>query len=175
MTFPTSSSFAVPHLSSWRRWLSGAMAACALVAAGGAQAQAYVNATVGGELAPGVYGRINIGNAMPPPPVIYPEPVIIQRPAVVVPRSPIYLYVPPGHSRNWGKYCMRYNACNQPVYFVQEPPPRRGPPHHRGPHGRDDRRWDDDHRHGPGKHHDRPGHGRGDGRGGKHGHGHHRD
>ena len=155
----------------FRCFLSGAVAALLLAAAGGAQAQAYVNATVGGELAPGVYGRINIGNA-PPPPLIYSEPVIIQRPAVVVPRSPIYMYVPPGHAKNWGKHCRRYNACNQPVYFVQEPPPRRGPPPRH--HGRDNRHWDDnDHRHG-GKHyhrdrdHDRghKGHGKG------HGHGH---
>ena len=155
----------------FRCFLSGAVAALLLAAAGGAQAQAYVNATVGGELAPGVYGRINIGNA-PPPPLIYSEPVIIQRPAVVVPRSPIYMYVPPGHAKNWGKHCRRYNACNQPVYFVQEPPPRRGPPPRH--HGRDNRHWDDnDHRHG-GKHHHRDrdhdrghkGHGKG------HGHGH---
>lgn len=142
-----------------RLFLSGAVAALLLAAAGGAHAQGYVNATVGGELAPGVYGRINIGNA-PPPPLIYAEPVIIQRPAVVVPRTPIYLYVPPGHAKNWGKHCGRYNACNQPVYFVQEPPPRRGPPP-RG-HGRDDRRWDDDHRQG-GKHDKGHGHGKGHG------------
>jgi hypothetical protein len=152
-------------MHSLRLLLSGAMAALLLAAAGGAYAQAYVNATVGGELAPGVYGRINIGNA-PPPPLIYAEPVIIHRPAVVVPRAPIYLYVPPGHAKNWGKHCGRYNACNQPVYFVQEPPPRRGPPPRA--HGRDDRRWDDDHRHG-GKHdrdHDRGrGHGNGKGHG----------
>ena len=148
-----------------RRLVCRAAAALLLVAAGGAQAQTYINATVGGELAPGVYGRINIGNA-PPPPLIYAEPVIIHRPAVVVPRAPIYLYVPPGHAKNWGKHCARYNACNQPVYFVQEPPPRKGPKHGHHP-GRDDRRWDDDHRHGGGKHdrdHGR-GHGRGDDRG----------
>ena len=142
-----------------RLFFSGAVAALLLAAAGSAQAQTYVNATVGGELAPGVYGRINIGNA-PPPPLIYAEPVLIQRPAVAVPRSPIYLYVPPGHAKNWGKHCARYNACSQPVYFVQEPPPRRGPPPHA--RGRDDRGWDNDHRD-----HDR---GRGHGKG--HGHGH---
>jgi hypothetical protein len=48
-------------MHSLRLLLSGAMAALLLAAAGGAHAQAYVNATVGGELAPGVYGRINIG------------------------------------------------------------------------------------------------------------------
>jgi hypothetical protein len=146
---------------SLRLLLSGATAALLMAAAGGAQAQAYVNATVGGQLAPGVYGRIDIGNA-PPPPLIYAEPVIIHRPAVVVPRSPIYLYVPPGHAKNWAKHCARYNACSQPVYFVQEPPPRRGPPH-RGP-GRDDARWDDGNRHG-GKHDRGHGHGKGHGKG----------
>ena len=79
-----------------RLLVTGAAAAVLLGLGGGAHAQAYVNATVGGELAPGVYGRINIGNA-PPPPLLYAEPVIIQRPAVVVPRAPIYMYVPPGH------------------------------------------------------------------------------
>lgn len=151
-----------------RLLVSGAAAAALLGLAGGAHAQAYVNATVGGELAPGVYGRINIGNAAPPP-LIYAEPVIIQRPAVVVPRAPIYLYVPPGHAKNWGKHCARYNACSQPVYFVQEPPPRRGNPY-QGPRGRDDHRWDDDRGRG-GKHdrdHDR-GHGKGEGRGKGHG------
>jgi hypothetical protein len=158
--------------STFRSLLSGVVFGLALLATGGAQAQGYVNATVGGELAPGVYGRINIGNAMPPPPVVYAEPVIIQRPAVVVPRSPIYLYVPPGHARDWGRYCNRYNACSQPVYFVQEPP-RRGPPKH-GHHGRDDRRWDNEHRHG-GKHHRDHGRGgRGDGRNDGRGPGHHR-
>lgn len=164
------------NITTIRRFFFGAAAALLLAAAGGAHAQAYVNATVGGELAPGVYGRINIGNA-PPPPLIYAEPVIIQRPAVVMPRAPIYLYVPPGHAKNWSKHCGRYNACNQPVYFVQEPPPRRGNPYqaHRG---RDDRRWDDDHRHGGDKHgrDNGRGHGRGDDRGEGRGKGHgHRD
>ena len=147
-----------------RQRVGGAAAALLLAAAGTAYAQTYINATVGGELAPGVYGRVNIGNA-PPPPLIYAEPVIIHRPAVVVPRAPIYLYVPPGHAKNWGKHCARYNACNQPVYFVQEPPPRKGPKHHHP--ARDDRRWDDDHHRHGGKH-DRDqgrGHGRGDDRG----------
>lgn len=107
-----------------RFWLSGSAAALLWLAASGAQAQAYVNATVGGEIAPGVYGRINIGNT--PPPLLYPQPVVVYQPAMALPRSPIYLYVPPGHAKNWRKHCARYNACQQPVYFVKEPP-RRGP------------------------------------------------
>ena len=65
---------------------------------------------------PGFYGRIDIGNA-PPPRVIYVEPVVIQRVAVV--RPPIYLHVPPGHEKKWSKHCRKYNACGRPVYFVQ--------------------------------------------------------
>jgi hypothetical protein len=68
---------------------------------------------------PGVYGRIEIGNT-PPPRVIYPQPVVIVQSPVAVYQRPIYLYVPPGHQKNWGKYCNRYAACGQPVYFVQE-------------------------------------------------------
>ncbi|MFI5444896.1 hypothetical protein [Polaromonas sp. UC242_47] len=59
----------------------------------------YATATVEGALAPGVYGRIEIGNA-PPPPLIYAQPVIIQRPAVVMQQQPMYLHVPPGHAKN---------------------------------------------------------------------------
>ncbi len=68
---------------------------------------------------PGVYGRITIGNA-PPPLVVYPQPVIIAPSPVAVVQQPIYLYVPPGHQKNWAKHCARYSACGQPVYFVQE-------------------------------------------------------
>ncbi|SFU40843.1 hypothetical protein SAMN05216350_101802 [Polaromonas sp. YR568] len=78
----------------------------------------YANATVEGALTPGVYGRIEIGNA-PPPPLIYAQPVIIQRPAVVVQQPPMYLHVPPGHAKKWSKHCAKYNACGQPVYFVK--------------------------------------------------------
>ena len=68
---------------------------------------------------PGVYGRIEIGNQAPPP-LMYPQPVIITRPAVVVQQAPMYLYVPPGHAKDWRKHCGKYNACGRQVYFVQE-------------------------------------------------------
>jgi hypothetical protein len=92
-----------------------ALAAAAVVPA---VAQTSVGVSVGIHQ-PGVYGRIDIGN-VPPPAVVYPQPVIIQPAPVAVHRQPIYLYVPPGHQKNWGKFCGRYNACGQPVYFVQE-------------------------------------------------------
>ena len=78
----------------------------------------YANATVEGALAPGVYGRIEIGNA-PPPPLIYVQPVIIQRAPVLVQQPPLYLHVPPGHAKKWSKHCAKYNACDRQVYFVR--------------------------------------------------------
>jgi hypothetical protein len=91
-----------------------------------AQAQTDVNVSVGGIIKPGVYGRVEIGTR-PPPPVIYPQPVIIVQPpvavaqpgVVVVQPTPVYMHVPPGHAKKWSKHCHKYNACNQPVYFVK--------------------------------------------------------
>ena len=68
---------------------------------------------------PGVYGRIDIGN-YPQPAVVYGQPIIIAPQPMVVRPRPVYLYVPPGHQKNWAKHCSRYGACGQPVYFVQE-------------------------------------------------------
>ena len=68
---------------------------------------------------PGMYGRIEIGS-QPPPPVLYAQPVLIRPQAVIVQQQPLYLYVPPGHAKDWGKHCGRYNACSRQVYFVQE-------------------------------------------------------
>lgn len=74
-----------------------------------------VGVSVSGQVAPGVYGRVDIGNA--PPPVLYAQPVIIARQARPV--APVYMHVPPGHAKNWSKHCRKYNACGQPVYFVK--------------------------------------------------------
>ena len=67
---------------------------------------------------PGFYGRVDIGRA-PQPVLIYPQPVVIEHRGPVM-REPIYLRVPPGHEKHWDKHCGRYNACGQPVYFVQD-------------------------------------------------------
>lgn len=76
-----------------------------------------VGVSVSGEVAPGVYGRVDIGNA--PPPVLYAQPVIITRPARAVAVAPVYMHVPPGHAKKWDKHCHKYNACGTPVYFVK--------------------------------------------------------
>ena len=93
----------------------------------------YVNATVGGVLRPGVYGRIEVGSAAPLP-VMHPHPVIISQPVVVTPVQPVYLYVPPGHQKHWAKHCTRYNACGQHVYFVNMAKYQKHHGHH-GHHG----------------------------------------
>jgi hypothetical protein len=109
---------------------------------------------------PGFYGQIDIGG-YPPPQVIYREPRVIQRVAMM--RPPIYLNVPPGHAKNWRKHCREYDACGERVYFVQNDwYDREYVPHYQKQHRdrHDDRR--DNHR---GNKNDRHGNDHGQGRG----------
>ena len=92
------------------------LAALAAVALPAMAADVGVSVSIG---QPGFYGQINIGNA-PPPVLVYPQPVVIQPVAVVQPVQPVYLHVPPGHAKKWGKHCAKYNACSLPVYFVTD-------------------------------------------------------
>ena len=121
-----------------------------------AQAQnVSFNATISGQVVPGVYGQVAIGNG-PPPPVVYAQPMIAQPAPVIVgaaPVEPIYLHVPPGHAKNWHKHCHEYHACERPVYFVRSAeyqPGYRDEHHGHGHHDEDG----DDHGHGHGHHHD---------------------
>jgi len=80
-------------------------------------AQSYVNITVGGAVAPGVYGQISMGSHNPPPPVVNVQPVIA---GPVVYGAPVaYVYAPPEHVRDWGRHCGYYRACGRPVHFVE--------------------------------------------------------
>jgi hypothetical protein len=116
---------------------------------------------------PGVYGRIDIGR-FPQPAVVLPQPVIIVPAAVVVRPQPVYLWVPPGHRKDWRKHCGKYNACGVPVYFVRHDWYDQ---HVRYADRRDDRyddRRDDDRGRGAGRGKDRddhPGKGHGKGKG----------
>lgn len=107
---------------------------------------AIINLSVGGEISPGVYGQVQFGNA-PPPPVFYPQPMIIVRqPGMLI--EPIYLHVPPGHAKHWAKHCRAYNACNRPVYFIRSAEYEPGYQKHknkgdRGEGRRSERRGDD--------------------------------
>jgi hypothetical protein len=69
---------------------------------------------------PGVYGRIDIGR-FPQPQVVVAQPVLVMPPRVVVAQpQPVYMWVPPGHRKNWRKHCAGYGACGVPVYFVRD-------------------------------------------------------
>lgn len=151
--------------------------ALAAFASLGAASSSFAQTNVGVSIGihqPGVYGRIDIGNVDPTPVVVYPQPVIIQPTPVAVHQRPIYLYVPEPYQRDWGRYCGRYSACGQPVYFVRETWVRDRWEHDRGRH----RGWDKHDRH---DHHDHDDHdddhdhGRGKDHGRGHGHGHGRD
>lgn len=80
-----------------------------------AAAQTNVSVSIG---QPGFYGRIDIGDYAAPP-VLLAQPVIIEREVRYV-AEPVYLRVPPGHRKNWSRYCRRYEACGRPVYFVRD-------------------------------------------------------
>ena len=99
---------------------------------------------------PGFYGRIDINQA-PRPRLIYAEPIVVDRVRVI--QQPVYLHVPPGHAKKWDKHCGRYQACNRPVYFVEDswyeevyapdyrrrhssPGPSGGHPHRHDDHGK---------------------------------------
>ncbi len=84
-----------------------------LASAGSALAQVSIN--IG---QPGFYGRIELGDFRAPP-VYYNEPMVIQRSSRYA-AEPMYLRVPPGHMKKWGKHCSAYNACGRQVYFVRD-------------------------------------------------------
>lgn len=129
-----------------RIWMAVALTMASISAFAGPHTDVGVSVNVG---QPGFYGRIDVGN-MPPPPVavVYPQPVVVVPGPVVVERRPIYLHVPPGHQKNWRRYCGQYAACGQPVYFVRDDYYHahyyKKPKKHRHHHHRGDRDDDDD-------------------------------
>ena len=112
----------------------------------------HINVILSSQVAPGVYGQVQIGNA-PPPPLVYAQPMMIEpQPA---PPPPVYLHVPPGHAKNWRKYCHQYNACNRPVYFVRSAEYEPGYVPHHFEHEHDhSHHGDEDHEHDHGHGHD---------------------
>lgn len=77
-----------------------------------------INVILSGEVSPGVYGQVEIGNS-PRPTVVYDQPRVIVIDKRYARSEPIYLHVPPGHSMHWDKHCHEYNACGRRVYFVK--------------------------------------------------------
>lgn len=90
-------------------------AALMVSAAGSAMAQ-NIDIHLGGS---GYYGRIDLGD-LGRPPVIYREPLIVERVVNYQRMEPAYLRVPAGHAKKWSKHCHKYDACGRPVYFVQD-------------------------------------------------------
>ncbi len=112
---------------------------------------------------PGFYGRLDIGD-YPPPRVIYRHPIIVGRAARD--RPPVYLRVPRNEIKHWRKYCQKYHACGERVYFVQDDWYERDyVPRYREKHHRKDREQHDNRRD------DRRGNHGNDHRGNGHGHG----
>lgn len=68
----------------------GVASLTALLNPSAAQAQSYMNITVGVPVAPGVYGQISVGNN-PMPPIINTAPRVVGQPVYGAP--PMYLYV----------------------------------------------------------------------------------
>ena len=155
-------------------FMAGTLGVALLAAVGSAQAYTDVGVSLSiGQ--PGFYGRIDLGNA-PPPQLIYTQPVMIER--VMVQPAPVYLRVPIGHERAWGRYCGQYGGCGRPVYFVRDDWYRNTYAPHYQQHyyggGWQEARRDRDHDGIP-DHRDSDngkGHGHGNGQGNGHGHGH---
>lgn len=97
-----------------KRFLIAAALAASTITTPVVAADVGVSVSIG---QPGFYGRIDIGD-FPQPQVIFAEPMIIERGPMN--RPPIYLRVPPGHAKHWGKHCREYNACGERVFFVQD-------------------------------------------------------
>lgn len=150
---------------------SAAFLVLALVGVAANASDVNFGVSVGGEVAPGVYGQVNIGNTRPA--LVYAQPMVIVQPGR--PMAPVYMHVPPGHAKKWSKHCHKYNACNRPVYFVKSAEYggdyRRGDRHDdrhddRREYRRDDRH--DDRHNFRGDDHRGKGHGNGNGKGPKH-------
>src|SRR6202521_214205 len=143
-----------------RQWFMVSMAAVALAGANVSRAgDLGINIILSGQVAPGVYGQVRLGNTAPPP-LVYAQPMLIEPQAS--PPPPVYLHVPPDHARNWRQHCREYHACNRPVYFVRsaeyEPEYQRHYAEHQRERDEERRRWEDHERdHG----HDGDEHGRG--------------
>jgi hypothetical protein len=77
-----------------------------------------VNVILSGELRPGLYGQVELGNA-PRPRMVYDYPVIVREERVYRYAEPVYLHVPPAYISNWSHHCGYYHACGRRVYFVR--------------------------------------------------------
>jgi hypothetical protein len=100
--------------ASMKKLLSGLALAGAICVAPAWAADAGFLGSLGD---PGYYGQLDMGNAGRPP-VINGQPVLVEHRYHNL--APIYVRAPPGQTKNWARYCDRYNACTRPTYFVKD-------------------------------------------------------
>lgn len=114
-----------------------------------------VNVILSGEVRPGIYGQVQLGNA-PRPVLVYERPRVIVVNKRYAHEEPVYLHVPPGHAKHWDKHCREYHACSRRVYFVRS---EEYDPHYHRHENHDNDRYEREHH----DHHDdkRKGRGRG--------------
>lgn len=91
---------------------------------------ADVSISLHGQVQPGLYGAVTVGDRHPtviyhePVRVYHPEPVYYERhystshyaPVVV---QPIIIHAPKKHRKHWKKHCHQYHACGREVRFVE--------------------------------------------------------
>ncbi len=91
---------------------------------------ADVSISLHGQVQPGLYGSVSVGERYPtviyqePVRVYHPEPVYVERhystshyaPVVV---QPIIIHAPKKHRKHWKKHCHQYRACGREVRFVE--------------------------------------------------------
>lgn len=94
-----------------------------------AASAADVNISLHGQVVPGLYGHVRVGE--PQRTVIYQEPVrVYHQPVYHHPTTevryypapvyvqPIIIHAPKKHRRHWKKHCHAYHACGRQVQFV---------------------------------------------------------
>lgn len=90
---------------------------------------ADVSISLHGQVQPGLYGAVTVGDHSPT--VIYREPVRVYHEPVYVERHysaghyapvvvhPIVIHAPKKHRKHWKKHCHQYHACGRQVRFVE--------------------------------------------------------
>lgn len=107
-------------LSRHARWLY--LGVLALISSSALAAD--VSVSLHGQVQPGVYGSVHIGDRSPTviyhePVRVYHEPVYVERHYAPVVVQPVIIHAPKKHRKHWKKHCHRYNACGREVRFVE--------------------------------------------------------
>ena len=91
----------------------------------------------------GTFGRVDLSGLKKKPKVINKKPIVIDTPALRArqkasgPVKPSYIFAPRVYYTGWERFCSRYDACAEPVYFIDHDwyyhaGPGRGMPYREG-------------------------------------------